>query len=66
MNEIEHVTFGIDGFDYIVDLDVEDAAALRAALAPFVEKAIRTDVAARRKAAGRAAARLRRRAARPA
>ncbi|KUP95539.1 histone-like nucleoid-structuring protein Lsr2 [Thermobifida cellulosilytica] len=35
----ETVSFGIDGSTYEIDLSVDNAAKLRAALAPFVEAA---------------------------
>jgi Lsr2 len=38
----ETVTFGLDGVSYEIDLSVDNAAALRDALAPYVGSARRT------------------------
>jgi Lsr2 len=45
----ETVRFGVDGWDYEIDLSKKNAAALRRKLAPFVENARKAGRAARRR-----------------
>jgi len=46
--DAETVTFGIDGTNYEIDLSPENSEKLRAALAPFVEKARPVTVTSRK------------------
>jgi Lsr2 len=55
----ETVRFGVDGSDYEIDLNKQNAAAFRRSVAPFVDHARRAGRAQRRQAVRSAASRER-------